>query len=76
MIQPLLERPLRILSAGAALFSETLAGQGVTVEQVEWRERHSATVAGGGSGSESTRAWIVVRCWSAARSARCRPSSR
>jgi hypothetical protein len=33
----LLESPLRVVSAGAALFSETLAGQGVSVEQVDWR---------------------------------------
>src|SRR5207245_2389699 len=33
----LLENPLRVVSAGAALFAETLASQGVAVEQVDWR---------------------------------------
>jgi hypothetical protein len=37
MIRPLLESPLRVVSAGATLFSEALVGQGVAVEQVDWR---------------------------------------
>jgi hypothetical protein len=37
MTRPLLESPLRVLSAGATLFSEALVGQGVAVEQVDWR---------------------------------------
>ncbi len=37
MTRPLLETPLRVVSAGAALFAETLTGQGVPVEQVDWR---------------------------------------
>jgi hypothetical protein len=37
MTRPLLESPLRVVSAGAALFSETLKDQGVPVEQVDWR---------------------------------------
>jgi hypothetical protein len=32
----LLESPLRVVSAGAALFSETLTSQGVPVERVDW----------------------------------------
>jgi len=35
--RPLLESPLRVISAGASLFAETLADQGVAVEQVDWR---------------------------------------
>jgi hypothetical protein len=33
----LLDSPIRVVSAGASLFGETLAGQGVPVEQVDWR---------------------------------------
>jgi len=35
--RPLLASPLRVVSAGAALFAETLARQEVAVEQVDWR---------------------------------------
>ena len=37
MTRPLLASPLRVVSAGASLFAEALAGQGVPVEQVDWR---------------------------------------
>ena len=36
-MRPLLESPLRVLSAGAALFADTLVDQGVAVERVDWR---------------------------------------
>jgi len=36
-MRPLLESPLRVLSAGAALFADTLADQGVAVERIDWR---------------------------------------
>lgn len=37
VMQSLLDRPLRAVSVGAPLFGETLAAQGVAVEQVDWR---------------------------------------
>ncbi len=37
MSRSLLDSPMRAVSAGASLFAETLAGQGVPVEQVDWR---------------------------------------
>ena len=37
MTPPLLQSSLRVVSAGAALFADTVAGQGVPVEQVDWR---------------------------------------
>lgn len=36
-MRPLLDSPLRVLSAGAALFADTLGAQGVAVERVDWR---------------------------------------
>jgi hypothetical protein len=35
--RPLLDSPLRVVSAGAAMLSQTLASQGVVVEEVDWR---------------------------------------
>src|SRR4030081_669157 len=37
MSRSLLDSPMGVVSAGASLFGETLAGQGVPVEQVDWR---------------------------------------
>src|SRR4030081_215844 len=37
MSRSLLDSPMGVVSAGASLFAETLVGQGVPVEQVDWR---------------------------------------
>ena len=42
MTPPLLQSSLRVVSAGAALFADTVAGQGVPVEQV-YLAKHRVT---------------------------------
>lgn len=37
MTKPLLDSPIRVVSAGAALLSQTLSGQGVAVAEVDWQ---------------------------------------
>ena len=64
------ERPDLVVGDPAGQLADVLllvAEQDVQVEQIQ-RSGHACTT--------STRAWIWLRCCSAARSARCRPSSR
>jgi Protein of unknown function (DUF1116) len=50
----LLDEPLRVLSAGAPLFADTLSAQGVPVERVDWKPP---------ANGDSHLASIVARLW-------------
>ena len=73
----LLDGDLRVVTAGAAMFADTLSAQGVAVEQVEWRppadgDADLADCSRGPGGTTSTRptgrhcstSSTRSRCWS------------